>query len=132
MFLQKVDNVFDLEWAPGVTYGEVRLREEIEQSKYAFNQDTGIPAEEFAAFHRDQFEANYGFADRLADAQAAAAGARVLPEVLAPVQPARLERQHRRHRAHRLHPAGAAAGRAAVPRVRGRGRGRAAGAPGPK
>ena len=44
MFLQKVDNVFDLEWAPGVTYGEVRLREEVEQSRYAFNQDTGIPA----------------------------------------------------------------------------------------
>ena len=45
MFLQKVDNVFDLEWGGGVKYGEVRLREEIEQSKYAFNQDTGIDAE---------------------------------------------------------------------------------------
>ena len=41
MFLQKVDNVFDLEWASGVKYREVRLREEVEQSKYAFNQDTG-------------------------------------------------------------------------------------------
>ena len=38
MFLQKVDNVFDLEWAPGVKYREVRLREEVEQSKYAFNR----------------------------------------------------------------------------------------------
>ena len=36
----------------GVKYGEVRLREEIEQSKYAFDQDTGISAEDFAAFHR--------------------------------------------------------------------------------
>ena len=34
MALQKVDNVYDLEWAPGVKYREVRLREEIEQSKY--------------------------------------------------------------------------------------------------
>ena len=42
MFLQRVDNVFDLQWAPGVSYGAVRLREEVEQSKYAFNQDTGI------------------------------------------------------------------------------------------
>ena len=42
MFLQKVDNVFDLEWGGGKTYGDVRLREEVEQSKYAFNQDTGI------------------------------------------------------------------------------------------
>ncbi len=111
MFLQKVDNVFDLEWAPGVTYGEVRLREEIEQSKYAFNQDTGMPAEDFAAFHREQFDANYGFAEPLARCGAAAAGARVLPEVLASLQPARLERQHRRHRAHGLHPARAPAGR---------------------
>ena len=34
MILQKVDNIFDLEWGGGVKYGEVRLREEIEQSKY--------------------------------------------------------------------------------------------------
>ena len=67
MFLQKVDNVFDLEWASGVTYGQVRLREEVEQSRYAFNQDTGIPAADFAAFHREQFEACFGFATRLAD-----------------------------------------------------------------
>ena len=32
MFLQRVDNVFDLEWGGGVKYAEVRLREEIEQS----------------------------------------------------------------------------------------------------
>ena len=38
MFLQRVDNVFDLEWGGGVKYGEVRLQEEIEQSKYAFGQ----------------------------------------------------------------------------------------------
>ena len=41
MFLQKVDNVFDLEWGSGVKYREVRYREEVEQSRYAFNQDTG-------------------------------------------------------------------------------------------
>ena len=44
MFLQKVDNVFDLEWGAGVRYRDVRLREEIEQSRYAFNQDTSIDA----------------------------------------------------------------------------------------
>ena len=37
--------------------------------------------------------------------------ARLLPEVLAHVQPARRERRHRRDRAHRLHPAGAPARR---------------------
>jgi glycyl-tRNA synthetase alpha chain len=65
MFLQKADNVFDLEWAPGVTYREVRLREEIEQSKYAFNQDTTIDAVTYASFHRDLFDKYYGFGERL-------------------------------------------------------------------
>ncbi len=65
MFLQKADNVFDVEWAPGVKYREVRLREEIEQSRYAFNKDTGIDAATFAAFHRDQFDKNHEFAGLL-------------------------------------------------------------------
>ena len=61
MFLQKVDNVYDLEWGGGVTYGEVRLRDEIEQSKYAFGQVT-LPSEAFAAFHRDLFDRHFEFA----------------------------------------------------------------------
>jgi len=38
MYLQGVDNVFDLEWAPGITYGDLRKREEYEQSVYAFEK----------------------------------------------------------------------------------------------
>ena len=38
MVLQRVDSVYDLEWAPGVKYRDVRLREEVEQSKYVFGQ----------------------------------------------------------------------------------------------
>ncbi len=38
MYLQGVDNVFDLEWAPGITYGDLRGREEYEQSVYAFEK----------------------------------------------------------------------------------------------
>ena len=114
MFLQKVDNVFDLEWGGGVKYGEVRLQEEIEQSKYAFGQVTGMPRGEFAAFHRDLFDSNYEFGEKLLDVGTDAAGARALPEVLAPVQHPRLERQHRRHRAHGLHPARAAARRSRI------------------
>jgi glycyl-tRNA synthetase alpha chain len=64
MFLQRVDNVFDLEWAPDVSYRDVRLRDEIEQSKYAFGQ-VDMPAAEFAALHRDLFERHYGFARTL-------------------------------------------------------------------
>src|SRR6187399_1178329 len=64
MFLQRVDNVFDLEWGGGVKYAEVRLQEEIEQSKYAFGQ-VDMPAEEFAAVHRDLFDRNFAFAEKL-------------------------------------------------------------------
>lgn len=65
MFLQKVDNVFDLEWGAGVKYRDVRMREEVEQSRYAFNQDTSVDAQTFAAFHRDMFDSNYAFGERL-------------------------------------------------------------------
>src|SRR5438309_9115613 len=35
-FIQRKDNVFDLIWADGVTYGEIRRQEEVEHSTYAF------------------------------------------------------------------------------------------------
>ncbi len=38
MFLQDVDSVYDLEWAPGVTYGQIRHQEEVEFSHYNFEQ----------------------------------------------------------------------------------------------
>jgi len=65
MFLQRVDNVFDLQWAPGVPYSAVRLREEVEQSKYAFNQETGIAQATFSAYHRRQFDETYAFGEQL-------------------------------------------------------------------
>ena len=55
MVLQRVDSVYDLEWAPGVKYRDVRFREEVEQSKYVFGQ-VEIAGAEFGAFHRDLFE----------------------------------------------------------------------------
>ncbi len=67
MALQGVDNVYDLLWAPGVKYGDVRLRDEIEQSKYAFGQ-TGLSREAFAEFHRDLFTRCYDFATTLVEA----------------------------------------------------------------
>ena len=36
MYIQGVDSVFDLEWCPGFTYGDVFMRNEREQSKYNF------------------------------------------------------------------------------------------------
>jgi glycyl-tRNA synthetase alpha chain len=64
MFLQKVDSVYDLQWSPGVTYGEVRLTDEIEQSKYAFGQ-VDLPHDEFVALHRELFDRHFAFAQTL-------------------------------------------------------------------
>ena len=64
MHLQGVENVYDLEWSPGVTYGEVRHREEVEQSTYVFGQ-VEMPTGEFAAVHRDLFDRYYHFAEQL-------------------------------------------------------------------
>ncbi len=64
MHLQGVDNVYDLEWSPGVSYGEVRHREEVEQSQYAFGQ-VDLPAGEYARAHRELFDRYYELAERL-------------------------------------------------------------------
>jgi glycyl-tRNA synthetase alpha chain len=65
MFLQGVDNVFDLEWGAGVRYADVRLREEVEASKYVFGQVEGLDADAFAARHRELFDRNYELAEAL-------------------------------------------------------------------
>ena len=64
MHLQGRDNVYDLEWSPGVSYGEVRHREEVEQSKYVFGQ-VEIPQEEFSRVHRGLFDEYYRLAEQL-------------------------------------------------------------------
>jgi glycyl-tRNA synthetase alpha chain len=66
MVLQRVDSVYDLEWAPGVKYADVRLREEVEQSKYVFNAGLVVPPTfEFGAFHRNLFNQYYDLAEVL-------------------------------------------------------------------
>jgi glycyl-tRNA synthetase alpha chain len=47
-----------------VKYSEIRLREEIEQSKYVFGQ-VDLPPGEFSAFHRDLFDRYYRFTEAL-------------------------------------------------------------------
>ncbi len=64
MFLQHVDNVYDLEWGGGITYGEVRLQDEIEFSKYSFG-NVAMSSEEFSVLHRELFNKYYSFADTL-------------------------------------------------------------------
>jgi glycyl-tRNA synthetase alpha chain len=66
MVLQKVDSIYDIEWAPGVKYSDVRLREEVEQSKYAFNVGIDLQSGDgFAALHRSLFDDYYRLAQSL-------------------------------------------------------------------
>ena len=64
MHLQGKENVYDLEWAPSVSYGDVRHRDEVEQSKYVFGE-VELPQGEFGAVHRDLFDRYYSFGERL-------------------------------------------------------------------
>jgi len=54
MYLQGVENVFDLVWAPGVTYGDVFQQNEVEQSRYNFEEsDPQWLLELFDGFERE-------------------------------------------------------------------------------
>jgi glycyl-tRNA synthetase alpha chain len=64
MALQDVDNVFDLQWGAGVTYHDVRHRDEVEQSKYAFGQ-IDMPHGELNRLHRELFDQYYTLAEAL-------------------------------------------------------------------
>jgi glycyl-tRNA synthetase alpha chain len=53
-FLQGVDSVFDLVWAPGVTYGQVRLAEEQQLSAYSFElADTEATRRQFELYEKE-------------------------------------------------------------------------------
>ncbi len=50
-FIQRKDSVFDLVWAPGVAYGDIRRQEEFEHSTYAFETaDTAVLGRLFEAY----------------------------------------------------------------------------------
>ena len=58
MYLQNVESVYDLEWAPGVTYGDVHHQAEVEFSRFNFDAAD-------AAVHLRLFETFEGEARRL-------------------------------------------------------------------
>ncbi len=68
MALQRVDNMFDLEWGAGVKYRDVRLRDEVEQSTYVFGR-LAMEGVEFGVFHRDLFEKYYILSQSLLKSQ---------------------------------------------------------------
>ena len=54
MYLQGVDNAYDLTWVDGVTYGDVYHQNEVEQSKYNFEHaNTQMLFEHFNQFERE-------------------------------------------------------------------------------
>ncbi len=67
MYLQSKESVFDLEWAPGISYRDVYHQNEVEQSRYNFEYaNTEVLLQQFI-----QFEAE---ANRLFDANLALPG----------------------------------------------------------
>jgi glycyl-tRNA synthetase alpha chain len=62
MYLQGKDSVFDLVWAPGVTYGDVYHQNEVEQSRYNFE----LANAELLTRHFGEFESE---AKRLIEAR---------------------------------------------------------------
>ena len=54
MYVQKVDNVYDLDWAGNVTYGDVHLQGEVEHSFYNFEDaDTDMLFQLFAMYEAE-------------------------------------------------------------------------------
>ena len=97
MYLQGVDSVFDLEWAPGVTYGDVLPRERAPVLDLQLRGRRRRPA----AAPLRRLRARVPALPR--GARPAAARLRPRAEVLARLQPARRARRDLGHRARRLH-----------------------------
>jgi glycyl-tRNA synthetase alpha chain len=54
MFLQGCDNIFDLVWTPGISYGDVYHQNEVEQSRYNFeHSNTEWLFRQFAGFESE-------------------------------------------------------------------------------
>jgi len=59
MYIQEVDNIFDLQWCKDVRYGEVHKQEEIEFSKFNFDHaNTKLLMEQFDAFEKEAMSMN--------------------------------------------------------------------------
>ena len=117
MYLQGVRSVYDLEWAHGVTYGDLYRLNEAQWSAYNFEvADTDAA---LRGLRRPR-----GRVPPLPRRRPGAAGLRPGAEVQPHLQPARRARRHQRHRAGRVHlasthargPRGARLARALGPR----------------
>jgi glycyl-tRNA synthetase alpha chain len=54
MYLQQADNVYDLLWTDGITYGDIHHRSEVEFSRYNFEEgDVSMLMATFQAFEEE-------------------------------------------------------------------------------
>jgi glycyl-tRNA synthetase alpha chain len=54
MYLQEVDNVYSLQWAKGIRYGEIHHTDEVEFSKFNFDYaDTELLSKQFDAYEKE-------------------------------------------------------------------------------
>lgn len=54
MYLQNVDNVFNLDWCRGIKYGDIHHIDEVEFSRYNFDHaDTGLLMKQFEEYERE-------------------------------------------------------------------------------
>lgn len=54
MYLQEVDNVYDLKWNDSMSYGEVHLRDEVEFSRYNFEEaDVEELKKQFSSYEKE-------------------------------------------------------------------------------
>ena len=59
MYLQEIDNVFDIEWCKGIKYGEVHKQDEIEFSKFNFDHaNTNLLVSQFESFEQESKRLN--------------------------------------------------------------------------
>jgi glycyl-tRNA synthetase alpha chain len=96
MYLQGVDNVYNLTWTDGLTYGDVYKQNEVEQSTYNFEHSD-------AEFLFTAFNAHEKAGQAPHDRAARAAGLRTGAQSRAQLQFARCARRDQRDRARGLH-----------------------------
>lgn len=54
MYLQNVNNVFDIEWAPGISYGDIFREPEYEHSVYSFDEaDVDVLKDLFTTYEKE-------------------------------------------------------------------------------
>ncbi len=118
-FLQGKDSVYDIEWAPGVSYGDVRFADELQFSVYNFEMADVRHALEALRPAREASAGGCWTPTRSTPDKKRFPLLPAYDQVLKcsqPVQPARLARGHQRHRAGGRHRSACANWRWAWPR----------------